>query len=260
MTSRSRRNVQTHICTCTFRCHMRCTFGCHKVRSRLISSFDFLPSLFLGEIDSWYPPHEPVFHHFSLPFFYRLSRRCFWQFLTVFTFRHFHFSSLFFIFHLFSSLFVSIYDVLQSFDTSFYNTVFSLQTFTFTQEFNVSSFTERGVPRHFFSFFIIFVSLYDVSRNFNASFFILFSSFFHHFFIFSNFFIFSKFQPKKTLLITSVVPPSVRSLVPRSLKTVVAHSYLVRSSLPNLLSPPPYRNYPYPTCSHMRVLRLHFDI
>ena len=110
---------------------------------------------------------------------------------------------------------------------------------------------------HFSSFF---VSLYDVSRNFNASFFILFSSFFHHFFIFSNFFIFSKFQPKKTLLITSVVPPSVRSLVPRSLKTVVAHSYLVRSSLPNLLSPPPYRNYPYPTCSHMRVLRLHFDI
>ncbi len=115
---------------------------CHDVcMSRSNFIFDFLPSLFLGEIDSWYPPHEPVFHHFSLPFFYRLSRRCFLQFLTVFTFRHFHFSSLFFIFHLFSSLFVSIYDVLQSFDTSFYNTVFSLQTFTFTQEFNVSSFT-----------------------------------------------------------------------------------------------------------------------
>ncbi len=174
------------------------------------------------------PPHEPVFHHFSLPFFYRLSRRCFWQFLTVFTFRHFHFSSLFFIFHLFSSLFVSIYDVLQSFDTSFYNTVFSLQTFTFTQEFNVLSFTQRGTPCHFFSFFIIFVSLYDVSQNFNASFFILFSSFFTSFFIFSNFHLFKVSTEKNTsyyfgrtslsaLARSSLAKDGRRSLVPRSL-------------------------------------------
>ncbi len=183
-------------------------------------SHEILPSLFLGEIDSWYPPHEPVFHHFSLPFFYRLSRRCFLQFLTVFTFRHFHFSSLFFIFHLFSSLFVSIYDVLQSFDTSFYNTVFSLQTFTFTQEFNVSSFTERGVPRHFFSFFIIFHHFSSHSMAFLRISTRRFSYFFHHFFIiFSSFLIFSSFQSfnrkKHFLLLRSYLPQCARSFLAR---------------------------------------------
>ena len=86
---------------------------------------------------------------------------------------------------------------------------------------------------HFSSFF---VSLYDVSRNFNASFFILFSSFFHHFFHLFHFFIFSKFSPKKTLLIAIVgrsflAPSSARSLVPRSLLDV--------GRRPSYLGPPP---------------------
>ncbi len=218
---------------------------------------------------------SPLFSTLLLQTFETLFSTTSYRIWSGFTFRHFHFLSLFFIFHLFSSLFVSIYDVLQSFDTSFYNTVFSLQTFTFTQEFNVLSFTQRGVPRHFFSFFIIFHHFSSHSMTFLGISTRRFSYFFHHFFIiFFIFFIFSSFQSfhrKKHSYCYR------RSLVPRSLLSALARSslaswrrssslvprsssLLLTVSLPNLLSTPPYRNHPHPACSHMRVLRLHFDI
>ena len=93
---------------------------------------------------------------------------------------------------------------------------------------------------HFSSFF---VSLYDVSRNFNASFFILFSSFFHHFFHLFHFFIFSKFSPKKTLLLLSSVarsslpPQRARSFLARFLTSVVVPRTSVLLPPPNRLPP-----------------------